>query len=87
MVSGMIGNSLLIPLTGFGNHLHRIQHRFGVSIPGLLSYFPIIPDYLVANEKVVFWELLDTLEASYEFVLAVKEQIKQRVHELVQEVG
>lgn len=46
-----------------------------------------LPDYLLANEKVVFWELLDTLEASYEFVLAVKEQIKQRVHELVQEMG
>ena len=46
-----------------------------------------LPDYLLANEKVGFWDLLDTLEASYEFVLAVKEQIKQRVHELVQEMG
>ena len=46
-----------------------------------------LPDYLVANEKVVFWDLLDTLEGSYEFVVAVKEQIKQRVHDLVQEMG
>lgn len=46
-----------------------------------------LPDYLLANEKVVFWDLLDTLEASYEFVLTVKEQIKQRVHELVREIG
>ena len=46
-----------------------------------------LPDYLVANEKVVFWDLLDTLEGSYEFVVAVKEQIKQPVHDLVQEMG
>ncbi len=46
-----------------------------------------LPDYLLSSEKVVFWDLQDTLEGSYEFVLAVKEQIKQRVHELVQEIG
>ncbi len=46
-----------------------------------------LPDYLLSSEKVVFWDLQDTLEGSYEFVLAVKEQIKQRVHELVQEMG
>ena len=46
-----------------------------------------LPDYLLANEKVVFWDFPDTLEASYEFVRDIKDQIKQRVHELVQEIG
>ena len=46
-----------------------------------------LPEYMLSCEKVVFWDLLDTLEASYEFVLAVKEQIKQRVHDLVHEMG
>ena len=46
-----------------------------------------LPEYMLSCEKVVFWDLVDTLEASYEFVLAVKEQIKQRVHDLVHEMG
>ena len=46
-----------------------------------------LPDYLQSSEKVVFWDLQDTLDGSHEFVLAVKEEIKQRVHELVQEIG
>ena len=46
-----------------------------------------LPDYLLANEKVVFWDLQDTLEAGYEFVRDVRDQIKQRVSDLVREIG
>ena len=46
-----------------------------------------LPEYMLSCEKVVFWDLVDTLEASYEFVLAVKEQIKQRFQDLVHEMG
>ena len=46
-----------------------------------------LPDYVLSSEKVVFWELQDTLEASYQFVRGIKDKIAQRVHDLVQEIG
>ena len=46
-----------------------------------------LPDYLVSSDKVEYWDVDDTLNQSYEFTLAVNEDIKRRVTQLVREIG
>lgn len=46
-----------------------------------------LPDYLVSSDKIEYLDVRDTLEQSYEFVLAVNEDIKRRVTQLVRGIG
>jgi len=46
-----------------------------------------LPDYLVGNDKVVFWDMPDAKGTSYEFHIKTRNGIKQKVKKLVEEIG
>jgi len=45
-----------------------------------------LPDYLQNSEKLVFWEVADAKDKSYEFHCKIREQIKKLVEKLIEEL-
>ena len=46
-----------------------------------------MPDYILASDKVVYWDVSDTLKVPYDVALEVSRDIRSRVEELVTEIG
>ena len=46
-----------------------------------------LPDYLLGNKKVDYWNIRDTLRQPYDVTLEVTIQIRRRVEALVEEIG
>ena len=45
-----------------------------------------LPHYLVDNDKVIFWDIPDAKDTSYEFHIKTREEIKKKVEKLVEEL-
>ena len=46
-----------------------------------------LPDYLANQPDLVFWEIDDAKDKSYEFHVKIRDQIKKLVESLVKEIG
>ena len=46
-----------------------------------------VPDYLKNKPKVTFWDIPDGKELDYDFHLMIQGMIKEKVEELVKEIG
>ena len=46
-----------------------------------------LPAFLLNNGKTVYWDIPDTLKKSYDFTDKVYDQIRNRVEELVKDIG
>ena len=45
------------------------------------------PEYLVKSEKVTFWDIPNAVGMTHEAARVVYDQVKQRVNDLVDEIG